>query len=72
VPIFAVALMKSGPSLLTEPYRKHEHAKMGDRTKFLERAPRSSRISRPVRLAAGHRGSWRVLGVSLRPQAKSS
>jgi len=33
---------------------------MGDRTKFLERAPRSSRISRPVRLAAGHRGSWRL------------
>jgi hypothetical protein len=24
--------MKSGPSLLTEPYRKHEHSKMGDRT----------------------------------------
>jgi hypothetical protein len=32
VPIFAVAFMKSGPSLLAEPYRKHEHSKMGDRT----------------------------------------
>jgi hypothetical protein len=42
VPIFAVALMKSGPSLLTEPYRKHEHSKMGDRTKFLERARRAA------------------------------
>jgi hypothetical protein len=42
VPIFAVAFMKSGPSLLTEPYRKHEHSKMGDRTKFLERARRAA------------------------------
>jgi type I restriction enzyme, R subunit len=50
--------MKSGPSLLTEPYRKHEQSKMGDRTKFLAIVQAATTVSRPPEPTLEQNNRW--------------